>query len=73
MQSAKKGLITDKMTKKEIQKLGKLANQSFPKATKNGIWGDPTKSTKKEGQAILAEIINNLSKRCQTCLTGHSS
>ncbi|MGY5148826.1 MAG: creatininase family protein [Candidatus Nitrosopumilus sp. bin_68KS] len=73
MQSAKKGLITDKMTKKEIQKLGKLANQSFPKATKNGIWGDPTKATKKEGQAILAEIINNLSKRCQTCLTGHSS
>lgn len=73
MNSAKKGLITDKMTKKEIQKLGKLANQSFPKATKNGIWGDPTKATKKEGQAILAEIINNLSKRCQTCLTGHSS
>ncbi|KAF6246805.1 creatininase [Nitrosopumilus sp. b3] len=73
MNSAKKGLITDKMTKKEIQKLGKLANQSFPKATKNGIWGDPTKATKKDGQAILAEIINNLSKRCQTCLTGHSS
>ncbi|AJW71712.1 Creatininase [Nitrosopumilus adriaticus] len=73
MGSAKKGLITDKMTKKEIQELGKLANKSFPKATKNGIWGDPTKATKKDGQAILAEIINNLSKRCQTCLTGHSS
>mgnify|MGYP000132607383 CR=1 FL=1 len=73
MSSAKKGLITDKMTKKEIQELGKLANKSFPKATKNGIWGDPTKATKKDGQAILAEIINNLSKRCQTCLTGHSS
>ncbi|MBT8251957.1 MAG: creatininase family protein [Nitrosopumilus sp.] len=73
MNSAKKGLITDKMTKKEIQKLGKLANQSFPKATKNGIWGDPTKATKKDGQEILAEIIKNLSKRCQTCLTGHSS
>ncbi len=73
MSSAKKGLITDKMTKKEIQELGKLANKSFPKATKNGIWGDPTKATKRDGQAILAEIINNLSKRCQTCLTGHSS
>ena len=73
MNSAKKGLITDKMTKKEIQKLGKLASQSFPKATKNGIWGDPRKATKKDGQEILAEIINNLSKRCQTCLTGHSS
>lgn len=73
MKSAKKGLITDKMTKQQIQKLGKLANQSFPKATKNGIWGDPTKATKKDGQRILDEIINNLSKRCQTCLTGHSS
>ena len=73
MNSAKKGLITNKMTKQQIQKLGKLANQSFPKATKNGVWGDPTKATKKDGQAILAEIIDNLSKRCQTCLTGHES
>jgi len=73
MKSVKRGLITDKMTKQQKQKLDKLANQSFPKATKNGIWGDPTKATKKDGQAILAEIINNLSKRCQTCLTGHSS
>ncbi|MCV0410458.1 creatininase family protein [Nitrosopumilus sp.] len=73
MKLAKKGLTTDKMTKQQIQKLGKLANESFPKATKNGIWGDPTKATKKDGQRILDEIINNLSKRCQTCLTGHSS
>ena len=73
MNFAKKGLITNKMTKQQIQKLGKLANQSFPKATKNGIWGDPTKATKKDGQTILAEIIDNLSKRCQTCLTGHES
>jgi creatinine amidohydrolase len=73
MNLAKKGLIATKMTRQQIQKLGKLANQSFPKATKNGIWGDPTKATKKEGQAILAEIINNLSKRCQTCLTEHES
>jgi creatinine amidohydrolase len=70
---AKKGLITDGMTKQEITKLGKLANQSFPKATKNGIWGDPRKATKKDGQEILAEIIKNLGKKCQTCLTGHSS
>jgi len=73
MNLAKKGLITDKMTKQEIKKIGKLANQSFPKATKNGIWGDPTKATKKEGQEILDEIIKNLGKRCQTCLTGQSS
>ena len=73
MKLAKKGLITDKMTKQEIKKIGKLANQSFPKATKNGIWGDPTKASKSEGKKILDEIIENLGKRCQTCLTGHSS
>ena len=73
MKLAKKGLITDRMTKQEIKKLGKLANRSFPKATKNGIWGDPTKATKKDGQRILAEILKNLGKRCQTCLTEHSS
>ena len=73
MKSAKKGLITDKMTKQEIKKLGKLANQSFPKATKNGIWGDPTKATKRDGQVILAEIVKNLRKKCQTCLTEHIS
>ena len=73
MNQAKKGLITDGMSKQEIVKVGKLANQSFPKATKNGIWGDPRKATKKDGQAILAEIVNNLGKKCQTCLTGHSS
>jgi len=73
MKLAKKGMTTDGMTKQEIAKLGKLANQSFPKATKNGIWGDPRKATKKQGEMILAEIIKNLGKKCQTCLTGHSS
>ena len=73
MKSAKKGLITEKMTKQEIKKIGKLANKSFPKATKNGIWGDPTKASKKDGQQILAEIVKNLGKKCQTCLTGHIS
>ena len=69
MKLAKKGLITDKMTKQEIIKVGKLANKSFPKATKNGIWGDPTKATKKDGIKILNEIMQNLSKKCQTYLT----
>ena len=73
MRLAKKGLVTDKMTKQEIKRLGKLANQSFPKATKNGVWGDPTKATKKDGQKILAQITKNLGKKCQTCLTGRSS
>jgi creatinine amidohydrolase len=73
MKLAKKGLITDGMTKQEIKKLGKLANQSFPKATKNGIWGDPRKANKKDGQSILVEIVKNLGKKCQTCLSEHSS
>ncbi|MGY5146678.1 MAG: creatininase family protein [Candidatus Nitrosopumilus sp. bin_7KS] len=73
MSLAKKGLDTEGMTKQEIIKLGKLANQSFPKATKNGIWGDPRKATKRDGQVILAEIVKNLGKKCQTCLTGRSS
>jgi len=69
MKLARKGLTTDKMTKQEIIKIGKLANQSFPKATKNGVWGDPRKATKKDGNMIFNEIIENLSKKCQTCLT----
>ena len=73
MKFAKKGLITDKMTPQEIKKIGKLANKSFPKATKNGIWGDPTKATAKDGKIILDEIIQNLGIKCQTCLTEHDS
>lgn len=73
MKLAKKGLITDNMTKKEIKEIGKLANKSFPKATKNGIWGDPTKATKKDGKRFFDEIVSNLGKKCQTCLTGRIS
>ncbi len=73
MNLAKKGLVTDGMSQKEIKELGKMATKSFPKVTKNGIWGDPRKATKKDGEKIILEITRNLSKKCQTCLTGHSS
>ena len=73
MSLAKKGLVTDGMSKKEIKELGRLASKSFPKATKNGVWGDPRKATKKDGQKIILEITKNMSEKCQTCLTGHSS
>ena len=73
MKLAKKGLITDGMSKQEISNLGKMASKSFPKVTKNGIWGDPRKATKEDGQKIFREIIDNLEKKCQTCLTGHDS
>ena len=71
MNLAEKGLITDGMNKKEIDRLGRLATKSFPKVTKNGVWGDPTKANKKEGQKMLVEIVENISKMCQTCLTGN--
>lgn len=70
---ARKGLVTDGMTKKEIADLGKLAKKSFPNVTKNGVWGDPTKASRSEGRKMLAEIVRNLQKKCQTCLTGRGS
>lgn len=73
MKLAQKGLVTDKMNKQQISDLGRLAEKSFPKVTKNGVWGDPRKATKKDGEIILDEIMKNLEKKCQTCLTGHSS
>lgn len=73
MNKAEKGLVTDGMSKQEIRKLARLASESFPKVTGNGIWGNPTKATKGDGEKILAEIVKNLGKKCQTCLTGHSS
>ncbi|MFB5611740.1 MAG: creatininase family protein [Nitrosarchaeum sp.] len=72
MKLAKKGLVTEGMKQQQIRDLGKLASKSFPKATKNGVWGDPRNATKKDGKIILAEIIENLEKKCQTCLTEHS-
>ena len=73
MKLAKKGLLTDGMNQQQIKDLGRLAEKSFLKVTKNGIWGDPRKATRKDGQIILDEIMKNLEKKCQTCLTEHSS
>lgn len=73
MKLAEKGLLTDGMNQQQIKDLGLLAEKSFLKVTKNGIWGDPRKATKRDGQIILDEIMKNLEKKCQTCLVGHSS
>jgi creatinine amidohydrolase len=73
MKLARKGLVTDGMNQQQINSLERLASKSFPKATKNGIWGDPRKATKRDGLLILDEILRNLEKKCQTCLTGYSS
>tara|TARA_B100000508_G_C11284436_1_gene192155 strand:- start:124 stop:543 length:420 start_codon:yes stop_codon:yes gene_type:complete len=68
MKNAKKGLITKGMNKEEIQRINKLSTKpgGFPKITKNGVWGDPTGATKKDGQKFLAEIVRNLAKKCQS-------
>jgi len=73
MKLAKKGLVIDGMKQQQITNLERLAAKSFPKVTKNGIWGDPRRATKREGQAILGEIMKNLEKKCQTYLAGHNS
>ena len=64
MKKAKKGLITKSLSKKEIQRIKKLSTKpgGFPKVAKNGVWGDPTGATKKDGKKFLAEIIRNLAK-----------
>ena len=68
MKKAKKGLITNGMSKKETQRIKKLSTEpgGFPQVTKNGVWGDPTKATKKDGEKFLAEIVRNLAKECQS-------
>ena len=68
MKKAKKGLITNGLSEKERKRINELSTQpgGFPKVAKNGVWGDPTKATKKDGEKFLAEIVRNLAKECQT-------
>jgi len=68
MKKAKKGLITKGLSEKEIQRINKLSTErgGFPKVAKNGVWGDPTCATKKDGEKFLAEIVRNLAKECQS-------
>ena len=62
MKKAQKGFQTDGMSKQEILKMNKLAQKSFPKVTRNGIWGDPTRSSARLGKKIIKEVVNNLVK-----------
>ena len=56
------------MSKEEIQRINELSTEpgGFPKVAKNGVWGDPTGATKKDGEKFLAEIIRNLAIRWQS-------
>jgi creatinine amidohydrolase len=62
MKLARKGLSTGTMTAQQRLRISKLASRQFIKATKNGIWGDPTTASKKAGQEIFSEITRNLAK-----------
>lgn len=68
MKKAKKGFTTKGLSEEEIQRIKELSTQpgGFPQVAKNGVWGDPTKATKKDGEKFLAEIVRNLAKECQT-------
>jgi len=56
------------LSENEIQRINKLSTEQggFPKVAKNGVWGDPTGATKKDGKKFLAEIVRNLAKECQS-------
>ena len=68
MKKAKKGLITKGLSEEEKSEIDFIANYpgGFPKVAKNGVWGDPTGATKKDGEKFLAEIVRNLAKECQS-------
>ena len=68
MKKAKKGLIIENLSKLEQSAAKKLSTQEggFPQVAKNGVWGDPTGATKKDGEKFLAEIVRNLAKECQS-------
>ena len=68
MKKAKKGLITKGLSEKEKKRINNLSTKrgGFPKVAKNGVWGDPTGATKKDGKKFLAEIVRNLAKECQS-------
>ena len=68
MKKAKKGFTINGLSEKERKRINKLSTQpgGFPKVAKNGVWGDPTGATKKDGEKFLAEIVRNLAKECQS-------
>ena len=62
MKKAVKGFTANGFSKKQKAQLNKLAAKSFITVTKNGIWGDPTNATAKDGKKIMSEIVQNFLK-----------
>ena len=72
MKKAVKGFSPGNISSKQREIINKKASKSFISVTKNGVWGDPLDANSRDGKKILAEIVTNLGKKCQTCLTGKS-
>ena len=68
MKEAKRGLIIEDLSKLEQSAVKKRSTQpfGFSEVAPNGVWGDPTKATKKDGEKFLTEIVRNLAKECQS-------
>ncbi len=58
MDKAIKGYVDDKKLHSTYSTF--LNNPSSFKITKNGIWGDPTKATKQEGEKIISVTLKNI-------------
>jgi creatinine amidohydrolase len=62
MNLAKRGFDASKLDAESRSRISKLAQTQFVKATKTGVWGDPTKATKRDGAKIMSEIVQNITK-----------
>ena len=68
MDLAQGGLITDGMPPERVREISELAKRSFPEATGNGIWGDPTGATAEAGRRLLGESADGISEACASWL-----
>lgn len=59
---AKKGLDPARLDKKQRARISKMAQKEFVRATRGGIWGDPTRATRRDGQRLITEIVRNLAE-----------
>lgn len=70
MSKAQKGLDTSNMTDEEIADIKKISTESFPRATGNGVWGDPRHATADAGREMLDEITQNIQQEIQRQIRG---
>ena len=58
MEKTKRGYVDEKKLHATYSTF--LRNPASFKITNNGVWGDPTKASKKEGDKIILDTIRNL-------------